>query len=141
MPEKGKFYVTQYAAIFDKENRLLLLRDAVPEHSILGKYVFPGGHINMEDDPVSALAREIKEETNLKMTAAWVFSTAIKKYPDGDWRFIVYYVCHAKGSVKLDKDHDAFEWTDLAQTKKMKFRDNEEKQIIIGLLERKKGAK
>jgi len=139
MPEKRKFFVTQYAAIFDKENRLLLIRDALHE-SLKGTWVFPGGHIDMETDPLAALAREIKEETGLKMTAAWVFRTAILKYEDGDWRFVVYYVCAAKGNVRLSKDHDAFEWADLEKAKKMKF-CRSEKPLVLDLLERKKGAK
>ncbi len=139
MPEKRKFYVTQYAAIFDKENRLLLLRDAATE-AIIGKWVFPGGHIDMEADPLAALAREIKEETNLKMAAAWVFRTAVIKYEDGDWRFVVYYVCSAKGNVRLSKEHDAFEWADLEKAKKLKF-CRSERPLVLDLLERKEGKK
>ncbi len=131
-----QFYVTQYAAIFDEEDRLLLLRDATSEW-IKGKWIFPGGHVSADADPISALAREIKEETNLKMTTAWVFRAAIKKYPDGDWRFVVYYVCQAKGKIRLDKDHDSFEWADLEKAKKMGFRDSAEKRLVAELLARK----
>ena len=135
---KRQFYVTQYAAIFDGQNRLLLLRDAGND-SVRGKFVFPGGHIeNSDGSPLSALAREIKEETGLKLITAWIFCTSIKKAPDGKWRFIAYYVCQAKGKeIKLDEEHDAFEWADITRTKYMKFRDNAEKQIILGLLKRK----
>jgi 8-oxo-dGTP pyrophosphatase MutT (NUDIX family) len=132
---KRQFFVTQYAAIFDEENRLLLLRDVSDDNK--GKWVFPGGHIGDDKDAISALARELMEETSLKLNAAWVFRTAIKKYPDGNWRHIVYYVCQAKGKVRLSKEHDVFEWTDLTKAKKMKFRDREEKQLILDLIERK----
>ncbi len=133
---KRQFYVTQYAAIFNKENRLILLRDACHD-AIKGKWIMPGGHIDEDKDAISALAREIIDETGLKVSSAWVFKTVIKKYPDGDWRYVVYYVCQAKGSVRLSKEHDAFDWVDQMKAKKLIFRDREEKQLIFDLLGRK----
>ena len=115
---------------------MLLMRNANDEQ-IKGKWVFPGGHIDSDADVISALAREVKEETNLKISSAWVFKTAIKKYPDGLWRYVVYYICEANGSFKLSEEHDAFEWADLKTAKKMQFRDNEEKQLVMDLIKRK----
>jgi ADP-ribose pyrophosphatase YjhB (NUDIX family) len=135
---KKKLYVTQYAAIFDKQNKILLLRDAI-HPKIKGKWIFPGGHINeSETDAILALSREIKEETNLDMKSAWVFQAKMKKFPDGIWRFIVYYVCAAKGKVRLSRVHDRFEWVDTKSAESLEFRDKHEKEMILDLLKRKK---
>ncbi|RPI79408.1 MAG: NUDIX domain-containing protein [Desulfobacteraceae bacterium] len=49
------------ALIFNPEDKFLLLKS----HKWLGKYVIPGGHIELGETMAQALIREIKEETNL----------------------------------------------------------------------------
>jgi 8-oxo-dGTP diphosphatase len=134
---KRKFYITQYAAIFDSKKRLLVVRDAM---RLKGLWVLPGGHINEELDPLQALKREIKEETNLDMKDAEVFSTAIKYYRAGDkgYRLVIYYKVLAKGKIKLNRENDAYLWASLKDTKNMKFRDNQERKIILDMLGEKK---
>ncbi|MBI4170835.1 MAG: NUDIX hydrolase [Candidatus Aenigmarchaeota archaeon] len=129
--KRRKFYASQYAAIL-KDKKLLMLRDA--EHGKLrGKWVFPGGHIDEETDTLSALSREVKEETNLNLKSAAVFHTTIKKYPKG-WTMIIYYKCKATGKIRLDHENDAYKWISSEDAKDMKFRDEGEKKIVSGLL-------
>lgn len=49
------------ALIFNPEGKFLLLKS----HKWLGKYVIPGGHIELGETMQQALIREIKEETDL----------------------------------------------------------------------------
>jgi nucleoside triphosphatase len=49
------------ALIFDQKSRLFLMKS----HKWHGKYVIPGGHIELGETAEQALIREIKEETNL----------------------------------------------------------------------------
>ena len=49
------------ALIFDPQGRLFLMSS----HKWKGKYVIPGGHIELGETMVEALRREVKEETNL----------------------------------------------------------------------------
>jgi 8-oxo-dGTP diphosphatase len=135
---KKQLLVTQYAAIFDKDNKLLLMRDAV-HPTTKGRWIFPGGHINDEEtDAMSALSREIKEETSLDMKSAWVFKAQLKQYSDKKWRLVLYYVCNAKGNVRLSSEHDEFRWIDQKSAGKLEFRDDDEKSLIFDLLKRKK---
>lgn len=129
---RRNFYITQYATIFDNKKRLLVVRDANHRH-IKGRWVLPGGHIDDELDPILALRREIKEETNLRMKKAETFAVAIKHYPTGH-RFVVYYKVHATGKIKLDHENDAYMWITLKDMKKMKFRDSDERKLIIKVL-------
>jgi len=128
---KKRFYVTQYAIVF-KNRKLLLLKDNC-HTKVRGKWVFPGGHIDMED-PITALGREIKEELGCSLIKASLFKTCVKKYASG-WRYVVYYKCSIdKIKIKLSNEHSEYKWASLKDVKNMKFRDSNEKQLIIELL-------
>lgn len=49
------------ACIVDKENKKILFI----HHKKLNKWLFVGGHIEENEDPETAVIREVKEETNL----------------------------------------------------------------------------
>ena len=51
------------ALIIDREGKLFLMKS----HKWLGKYVVPGGHIELGESLEEALRREVKEETNLQI--------------------------------------------------------------------------
>jgi 8-oxo-dGTP pyrophosphatase MutT (NUDIX family) len=57
--EKYDFTVT-FFIVFD--NRVLLVN-----HPRYGKWIPPGGHIELDEDPEEALFREIEEETGLEV--------------------------------------------------------------------------
>ena len=61
MPEQQYPEPTVGALIFDPQGRLFLMSS----HKWKGKYVIPGGHIELGETMVEALRREVKEETNL----------------------------------------------------------------------------
>lgn len=52
------------ACIIDKENKKILFI----HHKKLNKWLFVGGHIEENEDPETAVIREVKEETNLDIT-------------------------------------------------------------------------
>ena len=52
------------ACIVDKENKSILFI----HHKKLNKWLVVGGHIEENEDPETAICREVKEETNLDIT-------------------------------------------------------------------------
>ncbi|MBI3190914.1 NUDIX hydrolase [archaeon] len=128
---KRKFFITQYAAITRKKRLMLLRNDDCSD--IRGKWVFPGGHIDMELDPLKALEREIKEELNMTLKSAVPIKTEIKLYPTG-YRFVVYYKVSVAGKIKISKEHDSYRWVSLEDLKKLKLRDAQEKKVIENIL-------
>lgn len=50
-------------AIILKENKLVLVKEAQPH--VYGKWSYPVGHLELDEDILSATIREVKEETNL----------------------------------------------------------------------------
>jgi nucleoside triphosphatase len=63
MPEQKFPEPTVGALIFDQKDRLFLMKS----HKWHGKYVIPGGHIEVGETAEQALIREIKEETALRI--------------------------------------------------------------------------
>jgi nucleoside triphosphatase len=51
------------AIIFNRNNKIFLMRS----HKWHGKYVIPGGHIELGEKMKDSLKREIKEETGLEI--------------------------------------------------------------------------
>lgn len=107
------------ALVVNHEGKVLLLRksnDDLRHSGNSGKYNLPGGKINVGETITDALAREVKEETGLKIT-----NTNLQPFFAGDWRPVVhseqlqiigmFFVCHDwEGEVVLNDEHDAYVW-------------------------------
>ena len=50
-------------AIVFKEDRFVLVKEAQPH--VYGKWSYPVGHLELDEDIIAATTREVKEETNL----------------------------------------------------------------------------
>ncbi len=76
-----------------------------------GMWDVPGGKIESEDTLSGAIAREIKEETGLKLTKILlILSTSKFTESLGDHPTISrnIYLCRAKGEVELSSEHSEF---------------------------------
>lgn len=56
----GIRHFTASAIVFDDRQRVLLVH-----HNKLGQWLYPGGHIDPNEDPAQAAQREVLEETGL----------------------------------------------------------------------------
>jgi 8-oxo-dGTP diphosphatase len=109
------------AFIQNKEGKYLLLLRATPyDPGKLCKWDIPGGRINTDEPILEALAREIKEETNLQMrgTPHFLFAQDIFH---GDKHVVrLTYTAKAAGKITLDKnEHTEFGWFTLSEIKKL----------------------
>ncbi|MBI3190915.1 NUDIX hydrolase [archaeon] len=115
--------VMQYAGIFHK-NRMLLVRYSDYVAYMKDMWFLPGGHVEESDkNPVSAIKREVLEETGLKIKNVKIFCLQTRKYYDKEMRFIVYYTANISGStnVRLSSEHTAYEWVEMKDLKRKKF--------------------
>ncbi len=88
----------------------------------VGKYCFPGGHVDGTDESAEfAATREIKEETGLDNLPPWDY---VCQVPVNDWRntktcqtwstlFTVEITKHISGEVKADDDLDEVHWVNM----------------------------
>lgn len=54
-------HCTASAVVLDDDNRVLIVH-----HNKIGLYLYPGGHIDPDEDPAEAAVREVLEETGIK---------------------------------------------------------------------------
>ncbi|MBZ9572120.1 NUDIX domain-containing protein [Patescibacteria group bacterium] len=111
---------TVCALIFNQEGKVLLMTS--PKWK--GKYVIPGGHIELGETIEQAFKREIKEETNLNIfdiqfitLQEFIFGKEFHKKK----HFILFdYVCKAKDTnVVLNKEGTEYIWTTLDEALKL----------------------
>ena len=99
------------ALIFNPEGKLFLMQS----HKWGGKYVVPGGHIELGERIEDALRREIKEETNLSIYDIEFLGFQEFIFDEAFWKkrhFIFFdYVCRTDATdVTLNSEAQAYVW-------------------------------
>jgi mutator protein MutT len=120
------------ALIFNSKNEVLMIRT----HKWSNKWGIPGGKIKWGETSETALRREIKEETGLKVTDiefVLVQDCIHSKEFYHDAHFVLLnYTCRCVGKnprVKLNDEGQEFRWVKLAEAKKLKL--NKPTKILI----------
>jgi phosphoglycolate phosphatase len=120
------------ALIFNGTGEALMIRT----HKWSNKWGIPGGKIKWGEISEAALRREIKEETNLKITDikfVLVQDCIHSKEFYHDAHFVLLnYTCRCAGKnprVKLNDEGQEFRWVKLAEAKKLKL--NKPTKILI----------
>jgi 8-oxo-dGTP pyrophosphatase MutT (NUDIX family) len=57
----GIRHYTASAVVLDQDSRVLLVH-----HNKIGRWLYPGGHIDPDEDPAQAALREVHEETGIR---------------------------------------------------------------------------
>ena len=104
-------HFTSSAIVFDDQDRVLLVH-----HNKLDVWLYPGGHVDPNEDPVEAALREVREETGIQAeiigprmfhhqavrtipTPFTIIEMAIDDREVGPHRHIDFvYVCQSDGS-------------------------------------------
>ncbi len=119
------------AVILNSDNKVLICRSTKWN----GKYVIPGGHIELGEKMEEALIREVKEETALEIYDIELLSLKESIYGKnfGDKRHFIFidYLCRTDSvEVNLNHEFDSYQWISLAE-----LDDYDLENFVKGLLE------
>ncbi len=104
------------AVIFNPDNKILLCKT----HKWDGKYVIPGGHIELGEEMEDALRREILEETGLEIYDIKLIGLKESIYSDTfhEKKHFIFidYVCKTDSyEVRLNEEAQEYKWIDLSE--------------------------
>jgi len=119
--EQKKPSLSVDAIVFDPKGRLLLVRRKYPPFK--GRHALPGGFVEYGETVESAVARELFEETGLKLKSRRLVGvySAPKRDPRGHNVSVAFLVGVAGGEPKAGDDAAAAHFVTDWQSKKLAF--------------------
>lgn len=99
------------AALIEKEGKVLIAKRSTGDTNVFGKWEFPGGKVELNEDEFDAIEREIFEEFELKIKAKEFLVNNICEYPNKTVDLRLYSCEYISGECKLH-DHSEIAWVD-----------------------------
>lgn len=99
------------ASLIEKENKFLIAKRSTGDTNVLGKWEFPGGKVEPDEDEFSAIEREIKEEFEVIIKANKFITNNICRYPTKTIDLRLYNCTYIEGDFNLH-DHSEIAWVD-----------------------------
>lgn len=119
--------VGEYAIILNSKNEFLMLQFGPDLQS---RWHFPGGRLDEDEDSITGLKREIKEETNLEVTELRPVFT--KAFDPDDPKYGVFFIAKVKEpyEVKITYEHKDFRWFKKSEIDRIGFWQPFYKEIL-----------
>ncbi|MBI4772702.1 MAG: NUDIX hydrolase [Deltaproteobacteria bacterium] len=104
--------------VIDRDGSILLVRRAIPPE--IGKWVVPGGFVDLMEPVEAAAVRETREEANIDVSIDRLLG--VYSYPDSEVVVVVYTARWDHGEIEAGDEvsearlfaYDAVPWDDLA---------------------------
>lgn len=110
--------ITVVAALIEKDNKVLLAKRSTGDPNVFGKWEFPGGKVENNEDELYAIEREINEEFELVIKAKEFIINNICEYPNKIVDLRLYSCDYISGEFNLH-DHSEYMWVE--RTKIMEY--------------------
>jgi 8-oxo-dGTP diphosphatase len=95
-------------ALFDSEGRVLIAKRP-PGKALAGRWEFPGGKLQQDEEPQAGLARELREELGVEVHDAGRLIRYSHAYPDRIVRLDFWVVTSWSGELR-GLDGQAIKW-------------------------------
>ena len=99
------------AAYIEKDNKVLIAKRSTGDPNVLGKWEFPGGKVNENENEFNAIEREIKEEFELEIVAKEFITNSTFIYPNKTVDLRLYKCDYISGEFHLH-DHSEYRFID-----------------------------
>ena len=106
--------------ILNEEQKILLARRAM-DQTYAGKWCIPCGHIEWGEDIRHALAREMQEETGLKIENARIYEVLSNFHNSEALSVGCWFLCQAKGDIQAGDDVDCLGWYGYREIQELAF--------------------
>lgn len=96
------------AVVRDEQGRLLLVRRATNPQK--GRWTLPGGKVEFEESLPEAVAREVLEETGVRVAVGPMAGVMSVLFADGCYEVHDFYAHYRAGAVRAGSDADDARW-------------------------------
>ena len=113
------FHVVVCAILINHDKKIFLARRS-PNKKLGGKWEFPGGKLELGEEPEAALAREIREELSVTIKNPQLLHLKPYAYPHGNVLILFYTCLNFTDEPKIqESDHDLCGWYDFEDLKSL----------------------
>ena len=106
--------ITVVAALIKKDNKILIAKRSTGDQNVFGKWEFPGGKVEHNENEKAAIEREIFEEFELTIKAKEFITNNIYEYPNKSVDLRLYGCDYISGEFKLH-DHSEISWVNVQE--------------------------
>jgi 8-oxo-dGTP diphosphatase len=132
----GKFQKICVTAFIPDDKKILILKRSEKEDFLPEYWEMPGGKVEFAESPDKAVAREVKEETNLEIKAVSPYSLFSYVSGNGERHTVdIQYIAKIIGdrnSLKISDAHSGYKWISEEEIEDYKFSDSMIKSIKRG---------
>lgn len=114
-------------ALIVHKNKLLILKNALDDPNRPGEPDFPGGRLELGENPYSGLARELGEELGRTFAEGTYIGRPVDinhfERADGQVVTMMFFECFLGQDleVALSSEHSAYEWVPLKEAEKQLY--------------------
>lgn len=103
------------AIIKNNDDDILFLKRFSYDRSFPDIYCLPGGKVDKDEDIITALHREVKEETNLDVINEEFIG--VHEFNNLTAAFEMYiFICQATGNIKISDEHERYGYLNYKTT-------------------------
>ena len=120
-----QFSFSVRAVVLDAQGRCLLVRRSAANRRMVGQWEWPGGKVDDGEDLLTALHRELAEETGFRVEFTGFAGATDFVMADNGLHVITLCMeaVQTGGTLTLSHEHDAAEWVALSELSRYHLTD------------------